>query len=187
MHEAWFYIVWAVGAYLLGAISAGDLVTRAFGVNIRTKGTGNPGTANISRELGLAYGVAVFVLDIVKGAAATLPLYLLDFPMWMGLMAMAAVLAGHIFPVFWRFQGGTGLVVGMGTTVGLLPFGSLIAAPVTALALMRTRNMGYVGALFFLLAIVAGGLVHRDIVGVIAVLLAGTTIWFKARVQYRDK
>ena len=187
MNEAWFYILWAVGAYLLGSLSAGDLVTRSFGVNIRTKGTGNPGTANIYRELGLTHGVAVFLLDIVKGAVATVPLYLLDLPTWTGLMAMAAVLAGHIFPVFWRFQGGTGLVVGMGTTAGLLPLGSLIAAPVTALALSRTRNMGYVGALFFLLTMVAGGLVHRDIVGVIAVLLAGTIIWIKARVQYRDQ
>ena len=56
MEEPWFYAVWAIGAYVLGSISIGDIVARAKGVNIRALGTGNPGAANIIREIGKRYG-----------------------------------------------------------------------------------------------------------------------------------
>ena len=187
MHEPWFYALWTLGAYLLGSLSMGDLVTRTARVNIRTMGTGNPGAANIYREVGPPYGIAVFVLDIAKGAAATVPLYLLGLPTWAGLLAMAALLAGQFFPVFWSFHGGTGMAAGMGTLAGLLPLGFLIATPITLLAVRLSRNAAYSGGLFFLVTLLAGGLLHRDGVGVIAVVLGGAAIIIRAWFQYRRR
>ena len=184
MNEPWFYAVWTVGAYLLGSLSIGDLVARAAGVKIRDLGTGNPGTANIFREMGPKFAVAVFTLDVAKGAAATVPLYLLDLPAWAGLPATAGVLAGHFFPLFWRFQGGTGLVVGMGAAVGLLPLGVMVAAPITAATARLTRNTGVAGGVFFVASMAAGWLVHRDALAVLAVLLIGMAVYVKSMVQY---
>ena len=106
--EPVFYVAWAVGAYLLGSLSIGDLVARAAGVEIRALGTGNPGAANMFREMGPKFGVSVFLLDIAKGAAATVPIYLLGLSTSASLLAVASVLTGHMFPVFWGFRGGTG-------------------------------------------------------------------------------
>ena len=187
MNEPWFYAIWIIGAYLLGNVSMGDLVARAAGVDIRSLGTGNPGAANIYREIGLPYAIAVFALDAAKGIAATAPLYVLDLPSWSGLLAMAALFGGHLFPIFWRFQGGTGMAVAMGTTVGLLPLGVPIAALPALLVVRVTGNPGYGGVTFFAVVALAGGVIHRDMVGVLAVLVAGAIILVKARVQYQDQ
>lgn len=187
MDEPWFYALWTVGAYLLGSLSAGDVVSRAAGVNIRSLGTGNPGTANVFREIGPRYAAAVLVLDIAKGAAATVPLYLLGLPLWTGLLATASLLSGHFFPIPWTSIGGTGMAVGIGTTFGLLPLAAVIATAPALLVVAVSRNAAYAGYTFFALTLVAGGLIHRDAVGVAAVLLAGAAILVKAWFQYRRR
>jgi glycerol-3-phosphate acyltransferase PlsY len=184
VNESLPYALWAIGAYLLGSVSLGDLVARAAGKEIRGLGTGNPGTANTFRELGVPYAITVFMLDLAKGAAATVLLLPLDAPAWAGFLAGLAVVAGHIFPVFWGFRGGTGLVVGMGATAGLLPLGAVVAIPFIAATAVFTRNMGHAGAAFFAAAIVAGWLVHGDALGVAAVLLIGLAVFVKSRLQY---
>ena len=183
MHEPWFYALWTTGAYLLGSVSAGDLVARMAGVNIRRLGDGNPGTVNIYREVGPIYGIAVLALDVATGAAATLPLYILDSPMWLRVLAVVAVLGGHIFPVFWKFSGGAGGAVGMGATFGLMPLGALIAAPVTILAIALVRTPIFSVWLFFGVTLLAGGILHRDPASVGAVLLAMAVPTMKFLVQ----
>jgi len=184
MNEPWFYAVWAIGAYLLGSVSFGVLVARAAGVDIRNVGTGNPGAANIYREIGPRSAVAVFLLDLTKGAAATAPIYLLDLSPQAGLVAAGAVLAGHFFPVFSQFKGGTGLVVGMGASLGFLPLGAVIAVPFTAVFAKLSKDMGQAGGVFIVAATIAGGLVHRDLFGAVAVLLIGLAIGVKSWMQY---
>ena len=155
------------------------------GVNIRRLGDGNPGTVNIYREVGPIYGIAVLALDVATGAAATLPLYILDSPMWLRVLAVVAVLGGHIFPVFWKFSGGAGGAVGMGATFGLMPLGALIAAPVTILAIALVRTPIFSVWLFFGVTLLAGGILHRDPASVGAVLLAMAVPTMKFLVQRR--
>jgi glycerol-3-phosphate acyltransferase PlsY len=185
LDEPWVYALWAIGAYLVGSIPAGEVVARIKRIDIRSAGTGNPGAANVYREVGPAYGVAVFSFDCAKGAAATLPLFLIGAPASVAAIAMGSVLAGHFFPVPWRSVGGTGMVVVMGSTLGLLPAGAMIAAVPSVLCIRLTRNSGFTGALFFTTAIVSGWLVHRDEVAAVAVLLGAVAISLKALVQYR--
>ena len=162
MFEPWLYVPWTICAYLLGSLSVGDLVARTAGVSIRTVGTGNPGAANIYREIGPRHGIAVLALDILKGAAVTVPLLLLDEPTWARVLAGSGLLLGHFFPVFWRYHGSTGLATGMGVTMGLVPLGALIATPLALLTVYLTRKAGYAGGLFFLVTVPVGGLLHRD-------------------------
>ena len=56
------YVLWACAAYLLGSVSFGDIVARLAGFPIRDTGTGNPGAANVFREMGPKYAVAVMAL-----------------------------------------------------------------------------------------------------------------------------
>ena len=57
-------------AYFLGSTLIGELICRYKGVDIRKLGTGNPGAANIWREVGRKYGLSVFLFDIMKGVGA---------------------------------------------------------------------------------------------------------------------
>lgn len=186
MYEPWVYAIWTLGAYLVGSISTGDIVTRAMGVNIRELGTGNPGTANIAREVGRRAGYSVFVLDVAKGTAITLPLLLLGQPTWGALPLVAAMLLGQFFPVFFRFRGGTGMAAAMGSTVGILPYGAVIGL-VAGLAFLRsTRNVGWTGLVFFAVTVVAGGLLHWSWVGVVVVFIGAAAVFIRAKIQYGD-
>ncbi|MSQ40516.1 MAG: hypothetical protein EXR55_02415 [Dehalococcoidia bacterium] len=187
MNDVWFAILWSLGAYLVGSLSFGDLVARVAGVKIRTVGTGNPGAANVWREIGPRYGIAVMVLDVVKGALVTLPLYFLDVPLWTKGLATGAALLGHFFPVFWRFRGGTGMAAGMGAATGFLPLGSLVGLVSGVAILGITRNTGYSGGAYFVAMVVAGALLDRSLPGAIAVMLIGVAIRLRSLVQYRRR
>ena len=179
------YVLWACGAYLLGSVSFGDIVARLAGTPIREIGTGNPGAANVFREMGLKYAVLVFALDAAKGVAVTLPAFLLDLPAWAGLAGAAGVLAGHFLPVFWGFRGGTGMVVAMGVAYGLLPLGALIATAPALVFVRLWKNAGYAGLVFFALAVSAGWLVHGDPYAAAIVVGSAAAVMGKSRVQYR--
>ncbi len=184
MDSLWIYVLWGFGAYLLGSISFGDVVARIIGVQIRDMGTGNPGAANMFREVGPRYGALVLALDLAKGLAVTLPAFLLDLP-WAALAGVSGALAGHFAPVFWRFRGGTGMAAAMGMAFGLVPAGALIAAPVALITLRLSKNSGVSGALFFLLAVAAGWLIHREPAYPAIVLASAAAVLIKSRIQYR--
>ncbi|MDD9995758.1 MAG: glycerol-3-phosphate acyltransferase [Dehalococcoidia bacterium] len=192
LQTPWFYAIWTAASYLVGSLVVGDLICRVKGIDIRTLGTGNPGAANIWREVGPRYGVMVFALDIVKGVAATLPLYILDMPTWFITVAMLCLLAGQFFPLFFGFDGNTGMAAMFGATAGLIPLGVAIAAPVALGKFAITRNVGWSGGVFFATAWVAGGLLH-DTLNILhgswwavgAAILGGVLVFGKQVVQYK--
>ena len=60
-----------IGAYLVGAIPFGWIVAKSRGVDLFKVGSGNIGATNVGRILGRKYGIIVFALDFLKGAAPT--------------------------------------------------------------------------------------------------------------------
>ena len=122
----WLFLLSAlVIAYLAGSVNFAIIVSVLLGKeDIRTVGNKNPGTANIARNFGKAWGAVVFLGDVAK---VVVPLIVAEeiyfhsgtFEGTGGLMliAMAAIL-GHRKPVFFRFAGGGGLA----TTLGAFAF-----------------------------------------------------------------
>ena len=176
--------LWIAACYVLGTVSFGDIVAKAAGVDIRSIGTKNPGAANIYREIGPKFGAAVFALDVAKGAVATAPLLLFDGPWWGPIAAAFAVVLGHIFPVFGKRSGGTGMATAMGTTVGLAPFGLLAGVPAALVTLAVTRNTGVTGGVLFLVTAVLAWLVAQNVAGALGALGLGAVVLVKARLQY---
>ena len=185
MNEPWFYVLWAAGTYLLGSVSVGDVVARGAGVDIRRLGTGNPGTANILREIGARYAAVVFLGDVVKGAAATVPVYVMSLPSWVGALAGVSLLGGHFFPVPWRRTGGTGMATAMGITIGLLPVGVAAATVPGIIAVAVTRNAAFAGGLFLVLTAAVGGWYQQDWTATAGVALIAAAVAIKSWHQYR--
>ena len=114
-------------AYLLGSLSFGVLMSRAFGLpDPRTYGSRNPGATNVLRSGKKAAAVLTLLLDAAKGA---LPVVLADrfggaWGLGEGTVALVGVAAfvGHLWPVFFRFQGGKGVATAAGVLLAMNPW-----------------------------------------------------------------
>ena len=129
------------GSYLLGSIPFSYLVARGFGVaDVRKVGSGNVGATNVMRSAGKTAGALAFLLDAVKGGAASFLVAraVPQDPVLPSLAAVAAVL-GHVFPVFLRFRGGKGVATGAGAFAPLAPAAAGLALVVFAATLALTR------------------------------------------------
>ncbi len=109
--------------YLLGSISFAVVVSRLVkGIDIRKVGTGNPGAANVLRQIGKPAGITVWILDTAKGAAAmALADHILGVPPFWVAMAGTAAVCGHCWSVFIKFQGGKGAATSGGVLFYLVP------------------------------------------------------------------
>jgi glycerol-3-phosphate acyltransferase PlsY len=120
----------ALIAYLLGTL-LGSLLLGVFrGVDIRRMGSGNAGATNAMRTQGKLFGVAVLLIDILKGviAVAWVPKLLVPGGAdpgvsreWLTLACGAAVILGHVYPVWFGFRGGKGVATVVGVIGALQP------------------------------------------------------------------
>jgi glycerol-3-phosphate acyltransferase PlsY len=138
-------------AYLLGSLIGSLIVGRLRGgVDIRTLGSGNPGGTNALRTQGWAFAVWVIVIDAGKGwlAAAVVPDLALFGPdpavdrLWLTVACAAAVVVGHVYPVWYGFRGGKGAATLVGVLLGLKP---VALVPVLVVWLLVVMISGFVG------------------------------------------
>jgi glycerol-3-phosphate acyltransferase PlsY len=121
----------ALIAYLLGSVLGSLLLGRWRGVDIRTQGSGNAGGTNALRTQGWAFALGVIAIDIVKALVAVgwwpdveLPGIGLDASIdrdWLRVACAGAVVAGHVFPVWYEFRGGKGAATLLGAVAVLAP------------------------------------------------------------------
>lgn len=109
-----------VMGYLLGSLPFAYWAGLLKGVDLRKVGSGNPGGTNAIRVLGARYGVPVILLDMAKGVAAVLIAGQFG-DVTAQVVAAAAAVFGHAFPIFLRFQGGKAVAVGAGAMFALAP------------------------------------------------------------------
>lgn len=112
-----------LGAYLLGSLSFAVIVSRLMGLNDpRTYGSKNPGATNVLRSGSKPAAVVTLLLDGAKGwlPVALIGWYGKPYGMLEGTMALAGLAAflGHLYPVFFRFQGGKGVATALGVLLG---------------------------------------------------------------------
>ncbi len=107
--------------YLLGSVPTGYLVGRAFGVDVRTVGSGNIGTANVLRAAGKWAAILTLVGDMLKGFAPVVVARAATDDLWIHAGVALAAVVGHCWPVFLKFKGGKAVATGAGTSIGLAP------------------------------------------------------------------
>lgn len=147
MQETLLHLSAAACGYLVGSVPFGYLAGRLRGVDVRTVGSGNIGATNVFRTLGPRFGVATFALDAAKGflAAWAVPRALWALaagappPPLAPLVATAAVLLGHGFPLFLGFKGGKGVATGLGCALAIVPHSAFAALAVWIAVFLATR------------------------------------------------
>lgn len=130
-------LCWIVLAYFIGDIPCGYLIGRIFyGIDLRTRGSGNIGATNAYRELGIFPALIVFICDSAKGYLAV---WLGDVSPLVALLCATAVIIGNDWSVFLKFKSGKGVACGVGAFTYICPSATIIAFIVWILVFIGTR------------------------------------------------
>jgi glycerol-3-phosphate acyltransferase PlsY len=136
-------------SYLIGTLPFAYMAGRFYkGIDIREIGDRNAGASNISRHVGSTAGMIVLGSDISKGvlavllaqAVATQPIAL-----WCGLAAVA----GHNWPVFFKFRGGRGMSITIGILLALVTIPMAIVSIAGLLSLLKKRSLIFTGVIMW--------------------------------------
>ena len=142
-------IVIALISYLLGNINPAIVIGKIKGVDIRKEGSGNPGMTNAIRVMGVGAGIAVFVVDVLKAFVAVKIGFAVAGDAG-AMVAFAAVVLGHCFPVFYGFKGGKGVASSFGAVLALNWQSALIVLAVAAVLFLIFRRMSLASSYPFL-------------------------------------
>jgi glycerol-3-phosphate acyltransferase PlsY len=137
------YIV-LVLAYLMGSLSSAVVLCKMAGLpDPRTQGSGNPGATNVLRFGGKKLAAMVLVIDILKGVLPVVIACLVGLNQtWLAATALAAFM-GHLYPVFFDFQGGKGVATALGGFLALSPLmaGATLLTWIAVFAVSRISSL----------------------------------------------
>ena len=133
-----------IAGYLLGSLSFAVIVSRLMGLSDpRSYGSKNPGATNVLRSGNKQAAILTLLFDAVKGWS---PVWgVLQFGEAWGLGMTVAALAGlaaflgHLYPVFFRFQGGKGVATALGVVLGVHPLLALATLLTFAIVVFFSR------------------------------------------------
>jgi glycerol-3-phosphate acyltransferase PlsY len=127
--------------YLVGSISSAILICKLLGLpDPRTTGSNNPGATNVLRISNKLTAASVLVFDVLKGTIPVWSAYFLGIePIYLGVIAVATCL-GHMYPVFFHFQGGKAVATAFGV---LLPLGLGLSAALIGTWLLVAKLTRY--------------------------------------------
>ena len=118
------WILYTIAAYLFGAIPIAFLVVKwRYGKDIRRYGSGQAGGSNVYRSFSKKLGIAVALYDILKGILVIVVARLLNLDIAHQVVMGLAVIIGHNWPVFLKFNAGRGVATSIGVGLYLLPLG----------------------------------------------------------------
>ena len=126
MQNTLYPLIAALFGYLFGSLSFAVIISRAMGLHDpRSYGSGNPGATNVLRSGNKVAAALTLALDVLKGYLPVLLVLLFGKPYGLGegtaaLVGLAAFL-GHLWPVFFRFQGGKGVATAAGVLLAINP------------------------------------------------------------------
>ena len=132
----------AIVGYLLGSLNAAIVVSRLLkGDDIRRHGSGNAGMTNMLRTYGKGPAALTALVDFGKGAVAIilarlavshfLPVGGGELHIDIGYIAGIAAMLGHMFPIYFGFKGGKGVMTALGVILCVNPLVFIIVAGVS--------------------------------------------------------
>ena len=173
-------------AYLLGSLSFAVIVSKAMHLDDpRSYGSGNPGATNVLRSGNKLAAIFTLLLDALKGVAAVLIARFLAERLGYGdgVVALAGLASflGHLYPIFFRFQGGKGVATAAGVLLALSPWVGLASLGTWLVIAIATRYSSLAALVTALLAPVYLHFMHGDPQGVIAVAVMSVLLIWRHR------
>ena len=176
-----------VGGYLFGSVSSAIITCRVLGLpDPRSQGSGNPGATNVLRIGGKKAAAITLVGDMLKGLVPVLVAKLLGADMAVQAATAVAAFLGHLYPVFFAFQGGKGVATLLGVMLGIhWPVGLLTIA--TWLVIAKVFKISSLAALLSILVtpLYIWWLIP-DMSLMIAMLLMGTLLFWRHRSNIKN-
>ncbi|HEY8444350.1 MAG TPA: glycerol-3-phosphate acyltransferase [Clostridia bacterium] len=192
-------------SYFLGGIHFAALISKLKGVDIKTLGSGNPGTMNMLRNFGVSTAALTLVLDALKGAIPALAGYFLlqndpllagalaTAPKWLGYYLSGgtkvgiyigglSVIIGHMFPVLKKFKGGKGVASSVGVFLVANPIITAVSFAIAFLYLYIGKY-GSVASFIFLMGVTVAeivlAVVYKDnlLVIILIIVMLALIIW----------
>ena len=185
-------------AYLVGSVSSGIIVSQIFNLpDPRTIGSKNPGATNVMRSGNKKAAIFTLLGDLLKAILVLTIAEYLGFNDLIIVCVALAVLIGHIYPIFYKFQGGKGVATAIGilialnfklalivASIWLLVFGiwrysslaaivAAISAPIIAIFILRDQSLYCIAFSFITIIILFKHQAN------IRKLLSGTELKFK--------
>jgi glycerol-3-phosphate acyltransferase PlsY len=182
-------MVWTISvmvlAYLLGSLSFAVIVSKVMRLNDpRSYGSGNPGATNVLRSGNKLAALFTLLLDALKGAVAVLLVRALTHQFDFGAGVDAAALAGlaaflgHLYPAFFRFQGGKGVATAAGVLLALNPWVGLLSLATWLAIALLTRYSSLAALVTALMAPVYTMLIQGAVPSVLIVaIMSALLIW----------
>jgi glycerol-3-phosphate acyltransferase PlsY len=185
-------------AYLVGSVSSGIIASQIFNLpDPRTIGSKNPGATNVMRSGNKKAAIFTLLGDLLKAILVLTLAEYLGFNDLIIVCVALAVLIGHIYPIFYKFQGGKGVATAIGilialnfklalivASIWLLVFGiwrysslaaivAAISAPIIAIFILRDQSLYCIAFSFITIIILFKHQAN------IRKLLSGTELKFK--------
>ena len=180
--EPYFWICIALG-YFIGSTPIGLLAGKLKGIDVRDHGSGNIGATNVLRTLGKPIGIAVLILDIIKGIFPVMFANGLADNQIIPVATALATILGHNFTFWLKFKGGKGIATTAGTMLPLVPLALVVAITCWIIAVITTRYVSVgsiVAAAVIPIVVVLQSLFRGNWnlpVLIYCFLLAGLAIW----------
>lgn len=186
------FVILVIASYLMGNINPATIIARLNGIDIKNAGSGNPGTTNVMRTMGMKLAVVTLIVDILKGSIPVLagfyissdyikPAEIASILNATGMQGnqhafvagacMLAAVIGHIFPVFHGFKGGKGIATSIGAVYVLDFRMGLLYIVAILLPAMITRKMS-IGSIFGACCLPIMFYFYRREIWVMALILA---------------
>lgn len=158
-----------IAAYLLGSVCSAIIVCKLWGLpDPRSQGSSNPGATNVMRIGGKKPALITLAGDMAKGVPLVLLAQHLQLrPDFISAIGLAAFM-GHLYPVFFKFEGGKGVATALGVLLALYwPVGlAVIGVWIAVFALFRISSLSSITA-FAVAPIIAWYLVPNYMLGIV--------------------
>lgn len=187
------YIIMLVVPYLLGGINTSIIITKIkTGKDIRTMGSGNAGLTNTLRTQGKSTAVIVLLGDVAKAVVAVLAVrlsfeyiggvnttVLANEMNWVGYMAAFMVVVGHVFPIYYGFKGGKGVLAAISAIFAIDWRSAVILLTVFIILVAITRYVSLgsciSSGMFLFTTLIFTYFIDKDPSGIVNAIIGGCT------------
>ena len=194
-------ILLIVLSYLIGSIPFGLIIGKSVGKDIRESGSGNIGSTNVVRTLGLKLGLLSAVCDILKGTIIIILVYLFEYlNIWYNpfvingdslyaLYGLSAVI-GHCYPIYLKFKGGKAVASSLGILLATVPWAGLAAVIAFLITIVITGYVSLGSTIGTIAAVITtfvvyGFTVYNNVYSCIVISLLAIIIFVKHIPNYK--